>query len=238
MFNPGYIKQLEKMFLEKLVDCGIRTNRQNESRVKINIMKNQYFAIRNLKSKASLLKKCVMQRPYLFYLQFDRVAGLDTCLSMMCRYQDTDLAVRFCKDVESRSQMLTPKAIQGYVDFGRFDNYFVAGIGQFDFVQEFYNGDLMGCEQSYDKMGRTAQVGFTLELLFLFWSTSSVGVVRMDNAKLRALSPPRLCHFSLSVAGCRAFLQGHKRHLHFPVTHFSSVDGVELQQHCTLTLKI
>ncbi|XP_057727792.1 uncharacterized protein LOC130943785 isoform X1 [Arachis stenosperma] len=65
--------------------------------------------------------------------------------------QDTDLAVRFCKDVESRSQM-------GYVDFGRFDNYFVAGIGQFDFVQEFYNGDLMGCEQSYDKMGRTAQV--------------------------------------------------------------------------------
>ncbi|XP_052117009.1 uncharacterized protein LOC107477254 [Arachis duranensis] len=42
--------------------------------------------------------------------------------------QDTDLAVRFCKDVESRSQT------------------------------EFYNGDLMGCEQSYDKMGRTAQV--------------------------------------------------------------------------------
>ncbi|XP_072064135.1 uncharacterized protein [Arachis hypogaea] len=42
--------------------------------------------------------------------------------------QDTDLAVRFCKDVESRSQT------------------------------EFYSGDLMGCEQSYDKMGRTAQV--------------------------------------------------------------------------------
>ncbi|RZC23511.1 hypothetical protein D0Y65_003036 [Glycine soja] len=67
--------------------------------------------------------------------------------------QGSDLSVRFCKDVESRSQT-------GYVDFGRFDrfNYFVAGSGQSDFVQEFYNGDLMGCEQSYDKMGRTAQV--------------------------------------------------------------------------------
>ncbi|ESW28080.1 hypothetical protein PHAVU_003G257300 [Phaseolus vulgaris] len=67
--------------------------------------------------------------------------------------QGSDLAVRFCKDVESRSQT-------GYVDFGRFDrfNYFVAGSGQSDFIQEFYSGDLMGCEQSYDKMGRTAQV--------------------------------------------------------------------------------
>ncbi|KAL5063738.1 hypothetical protein RYX36_025475 [Vicia faba] len=67
--------------------------------------------------------------------------------------QGTDVVVRFCKDVETRSQT-------GYVDFGRFDrfNYFVAGSGQFDFVQEFYNGDLMSCEQSYDKMGRTAQV--------------------------------------------------------------------------------
>ncbi|CAL0313292.1 unnamed protein product [Lupinus luteus] len=65
----------------------------------------------------------------------------------------SDLAVRFCKDVESRSQM-------GYAGFGRFDkfNYFVAGSGQSDFVQEFYNGDLLGCEQSYDKMGRTAKV--------------------------------------------------------------------------------
>ncbi|MED6209566.1 hypothetical protein PIB30_055944 [Stylosanthes scabra] len=67
--------------------------------------------------------------------------------------QGTDLVVRFCKDVESRSQT-------GYVDFGRFDkfNYFVAGSSQSDFVQEFYNGDLNGCEQSFDKMGRTAQV--------------------------------------------------------------------------------
>ncbi|GMN29313.1 hypothetical protein TIFTF001_002385 [Ficus carica] len=66
---------------------------------------------------------------------------------------DSDLAVRFCKDVESRSQM-------GYVDFGRFDkfNLFVAGSGQVDFVQGFYNGDLNKCEQSYDKLGRTAQV--------------------------------------------------------------------------------
>ncbi|KAI5684148.1 hypothetical protein M9H77_05376 [Catharanthus roseus] len=67
--------------------------------------------------------------------------------------QDTDLVVRFCKDVETRSQ-------PGYVDFGRFDkfNYFVAGSGDIKFVQEYYNGDLLNCEKSVDKMGRTAQV--------------------------------------------------------------------------------
>lgn len=67
--------------------------------------------------------------------------------------KDSDLVVRFCKDVESRSQT-------GYLDFGRFDkfNYFVAGSGHFNFVQEFYNGDLINCEHSYEKMGRTAKV--------------------------------------------------------------------------------
>ncbi|PRQ47505.1 hypothetical protein RchiOBHm_Chr2g0100411 [Rosa chinensis] len=67
--------------------------------------------------------------------------------------KDADLVVRFCKDVESRSQT-------GYVDFGRFDkfNHFVSGSGHVDFVQGFYNGDLVNCERSYDKMGRTAQV--------------------------------------------------------------------------------
>lgn len=67
--------------------------------------------------------------------------------------KDSDLVVRFCKDVESRSQT-------GYVDFGRFDkfNYFVAGSGHINFVQEFYNGDLLNCERTHDKMGRTAQV--------------------------------------------------------------------------------
>ncbi|PWA63284.1 hypothetical protein CTI12_AA354140 [Artemisia annua] len=65
----------------------------------------------------------------------------------------TDYAIRFCKDVESRAQ-------QGYVGFGRFDgfNYFVAGSGRYDFVQEFYNGDLQHCETSHDKRGRTAQL--------------------------------------------------------------------------------
>lgn len=65
----------------------------------------------------------------------------------------TDYAIRFCKDVESRAQ-------QGYVGFGRFDgfNYFVAGSGGYDFVQEFYNGDLQHCETSHDKRGRTAQL--------------------------------------------------------------------------------
>ncbi|KAL9229545.1 hypothetical protein vseg_005001 [Gypsophila vaccaria] len=67
--------------------------------------------------------------------------------------KESDLAVRFCKDVESRSQA-------GYVDFGRFDtfNRFVTGSEHVNFVQEFNRGDLMNCEQSYDKLGRTAQV--------------------------------------------------------------------------------
>ncbi|XP_050944873.1 uncharacterized protein LOC103485092 isoform X2 [Cucumis melo] len=67
--------------------------------------------------------------------------------------KDSDLVVRFCKDVESRSQM-------GYVDFGRFDkfNSFVSGSGHANFVQDYYYGDLTSCEQSYDKLGRTALV--------------------------------------------------------------------------------
>ncbi|XVF17953.1 hypothetical protein REPUB_Repub10bG0169600 [Reevesia pubescens] len=67
--------------------------------------------------------------------------------------KDIDFVIRFCKDVESGSQM-------GYVDFGRFDkfNYFVAGSGHVDLVQGFYNGDLLNCEHTFDKMGRTAQV--------------------------------------------------------------------------------
>ncbi|KAL3629637.1 hypothetical protein CASFOL_026859 [Castilleja foliolosa] len=66
--------------------------------------------------------------------------------------KDPDLVVRFCKDVETRSQ-------QGYVDFGRFDkfNHFIASSGDTRFVQEYYNGDLIKCEKSYDKLGRTAQ---------------------------------------------------------------------------------
>ncbi|KAF9619398.1 hypothetical protein IFM89_006585 [Coptis chinensis] len=50
--------------------------------------------------------------------------------------------------------------MQGYVDFGRFDTFhhFVTGTGHVSFVQGFYNGDLMNCEQSFDKLGRTAQV--------------------------------------------------------------------------------
>ncbi|XP_038997571.1 uncharacterized protein LOC120122500 [Hibiscus syriacus] len=67
--------------------------------------------------------------------------------------KDSDLVIRFCKDVESRSQT-------GYVDFGRYDkyNYSVSGSGHVYLVQEFYNGDLLNCEHTFDKMGRTAQV--------------------------------------------------------------------------------
>ncbi|XP_008795977.1 uncharacterized protein LOC103711559 isoform X2 [Phoenix dactylifera] len=67
--------------------------------------------------------------------------------------KDADLVVRFCKDVESRSQA-------GYVDFGRYATFhhFVAGLGPVDFVQGFYNGDLINCEYTFDKMGRTAKV--------------------------------------------------------------------------------
>uniref|UniRef100_A0A7N0UGC6 AT4G36440-like protein n=1 Tax=Kalanchoe fedtschenkoi TaxID=63787 RepID=A0A7N0UGC6_KALFE len=66
---------------------------------------------------------------------------------------EADLVVRFCKDVETRSQM-------GYVDFGRYNklDYFVAGSGSINFVQEYYNGDLANCEKTYDKMGRSSQV--------------------------------------------------------------------------------
>lgn len=67
--------------------------------------------------------------------------------------KDSDVVVRFCKDVETRSQT-------GYTDFGRYDrfNYFVAGSGSYNFVQEYYNGDLINCESSFDKLGRTSQV--------------------------------------------------------------------------------
>ncbi|CAI9110845.1 OLC1v1010936C4 [Oldenlandia corymbosa var. corymbosa] len=67
--------------------------------------------------------------------------------------KDSDLVIRFCKDVETRSHA-------GYLDFGRFDkvSHFVSGSGNVNFVQRYYNGDLMNCEQSFDKMGRTAQV--------------------------------------------------------------------------------
>lgn len=67
--------------------------------------------------------------------------------------KESDIVVRFCKDVESRSQ-------KGYQDFGRFDNFnrLLATSGPNAFVKEFYGGDLVNCEQSYDKMGRSSQV--------------------------------------------------------------------------------
>ncbi|KAF3794785.1 hypothetical protein EJ110_NYTH06536 [Nymphaea thermarum] len=57
---------------------------------------------------------------------------------------DTDLAVRFCKDVEQRSQM-------GYVDFGHFDtsSYFASSSGTVEkFVQVYKYGCI--CNVSYD----------------------------------------------------------------------------------------
>lgn len=68
--------------------------------------------------------------------------------------KESDLAVRFCNDVQHRSD-------SGYVDFGHFTpiNYFAHGTGNTDFVQEYYFGDLQHCEHyGFDKMGRSAQV--------------------------------------------------------------------------------
>ncbi|KAF9678265.1 hypothetical protein SADUNF_Sadunf07G0016900 [Salix dunnii] len=84
-----------------------------------------------------------------------RIVDFSSWIGHFFEYEgkDTDVVIRFCKDVETRSQT-------GYVKFGRFNNFnrFVAGSGGVDFFQGYYNGDLLNCEQSYDKLGRTAQV--------------------------------------------------------------------------------
>lgn len=84
-----------------------------------------------------------------------RLVDFSSWIGITFEYEqkDSDVVVRFCKDVESRSQ-------SGYVGFGRFDkfNYFVAGSGNLNFVQGFYHGDLKDCEYSLDKMGRTSEV--------------------------------------------------------------------------------
>ncbi|KAF8661572.1 hypothetical protein HU200_056994 [Digitaria exilis] len=65
----------------------------------------------------------------------------------------TDLVVEFCKDVQKRSQ-------EGYIEFGRFvsSRSFLTGSDPIDYIQEFHNGDLVHCETTFEKMGRTAQV--------------------------------------------------------------------------------
>lgn len=65
----------------------------------------------------------------------------------------SDLVVQLCKDVEKRSQA-------GYIDFGRFINSrsFLTGSKPIDYIQRFHNGDLVNCETTFEKMGRTAQV--------------------------------------------------------------------------------
>ncbi|XP_040376018.1 uncharacterized protein LOC102701030 isoform X1 [Oryza brachyantha] len=65
----------------------------------------------------------------------------------------SDLVVQFCKDVQRRSQA-------GYVDFGRFisSRSFLTASQPIDFIQTFQNGDLVHCENTFEKMGRTAQV--------------------------------------------------------------------------------
>ncbi|KAM0033801.1 hypothetical protein Hdeb2414_s0016g00490151 [Helianthus debilis subsp. tardiflorus] len=74
-------------------------------------------------------------------------------MSLILMVVSTDCAIRFCKDVETRSQ-------SGYLGFGKFEgfNYFVAGSERYNFVQEFYNVDLQHCETSHNKRGRTAQL--------------------------------------------------------------------------------
>jgi len=64
-----------------------------------------------------------------------------------------DLVVEFCKDVQRRSQ-------KGYIEFGRFvsSRSFLLGSGPTDYIQKFHDGDLVHCETTFEKMGRTAQV--------------------------------------------------------------------------------
>uniref|UniRef100_A0A0E0FJP9 Uncharacterized protein n=1 Tax=Oryza nivara TaxID=4536 RepID=A0A0E0FJP9_ORYNI len=65
----------------------------------------------------------------------------------------SDLVVQFCKDVQRRSQA-------GYTDFGRFisSRSFITGSQPIDFIQTFQYGDLVHCETTFEKMGRTSQV--------------------------------------------------------------------------------
>lgn len=67
--------------------------------------------------------------------------------------QPSDLVVRFCKDVQKRSQ-------EGYVEFGRFvsSRSFLTGSEPIGYIQKLHNGDLVHCETTFEKMGRTAQV--------------------------------------------------------------------------------
>ncbi|KAJ1283196.1 hypothetical protein BS78_03G109500 [Paspalum vaginatum] len=67
--------------------------------------------------------------------------------------QTSDLVVRFCKDVQKRSQ-------DGYIDFGRYvsSRSFLTGSEPIDYIQKLHNGDLVRCETTFEKMGRTAQV--------------------------------------------------------------------------------
>lgn len=68
--------------------------------------------------------------------------------------QGSDLVVRFCEDVQNRSQ-------NGYVNYGRFDpqKIFMKGSGEFDFLQVYRYGDLVHCEHNgYNLMGREAEV--------------------------------------------------------------------------------
>ncbi|XP_062207795.1 uncharacterized protein LOC133909389 [Phragmites australis] len=67
--------------------------------------------------------------------------------------QPSDLVVEFCKDVQKRSQ-------GGYIEFGRFvsSHSFLTGSEHIDYIQKFQYGDLVHCETTFEKMGRTAQV--------------------------------------------------------------------------------
>lgn len=68
--------------------------------------------------------------------------------------QGSDLVVRFCRDVQNRSQ-------NGYVNYGRFapENLFTNGSSEVDFIQFYRYGDLIHCEHNgYELMGRETKV--------------------------------------------------------------------------------
>lgn len=56
------------------------------------------------------------------------------------------------------------------------------------YIQEFYNGDLINCEHSYDKRGRTAKVS---SMMFPF-SSQSINLVSLEKIQVWIRTLPKV----------------------------------------------